>query len=439
MLRKANNVFGVILSDVTIATSTLPSVGTAVTNDNLTAGAVVMVDGGNRRTTLATLAAGDIYHIVQGRGPNHPLMKSAAIAKGNESISIQKHVPAQQQITVIGSNGTTGSLPAANDTSYYIKLRKNDNDEGNRSQPFSLFGQYKTGGSATQSGLARGLTANFILNMSREARGTNGYVLVETLIDTAATNTAFGGLGNPTGNLAVVKGSKGVTMTDTQDLAAGDYFRVDASATETLTAPVYRIDTVDSATKITLTVAYQGASNAALDDDFVHLIPSATGVADNFGIRLTGVESMFDVNKFRNYFANRFTATFSDADTTVLLVQGARNGSGVWQAVAMDEYMNYGYEGQNEMLAVPPTNRDAVVKVPGVASQTALTSKYSTINIKWKTDIDGLVSSSNGEGNVLCHLNLEDSSGSGILDTGTANTGETLAAALGLTAGDLDE
>jgi len=435
MLRKANNVFGVILSDVTIATSTLPSVGTAVTNDNLTAGAVVLVDAGNRRTTLSALAAGDKYHVVQGRGANSPLNKSAAIEKGTESISIQKHVPAQQQITVIGTAG----LPAANDTSYYIKLRKNDNDEGNRSQPFSLFGQYKTGGSATQSEVAYGLAGNFITNMAREARGTNGYVLIEVRNAAAATNTAFGGLGNVTGNLTLVKGSKGVTMTDTQDLAAGDYFRVDSSATETLTAPVYKIASVDSATAITLETPYQGASVASLDDDFVHLIPAATGDAANFSIALTGVESKFDVNKFRNYFANRFTATFSDTDTVVTLIQGARNGSGVWQAVAMDEYMSYGFDGQNEMLAVPPTGRDAVVKVPGVASQTALTSKYSTINIKWKSAINGLVSAGNGDGNVIVHLNLEDSSGSGILDTVTANTGETLAAALGLTPGDLDE
>ena len=53
MLRKANNVFGTVVSDVTKLTSALPAVGAVVTNDNLEEGAVVLVDGGNVRRTLA--------------------------------------------------------------------------------------------------------------------------------------------------------------------------------------------------------------------------------------------------------------------------------------------------------------------------------------------------------------------------------------------------
>ena len=439
MYRKANNVFAALLSDVSIATSTLPAAGAVITKDNISAGAVVFVDAGMRRTTWADLATGDKYHIVQGRGAALPLMKSAAVKKGSENITIQKHLPAQQQISVIGSNGTTGALPSANDTSYYIKIRKNDNDEGNRSQPFSLFGQYQTSGSATQVELAFGLAENLAFNMAEEANATNGYILVEVLIDTAVGNTELGGLGNPTGNLVVTNNSKEVTMTDTQDLAAGDYLRFGASATEALTDAVYRIVSVDSTTKVTLDMPYQGVSNAAYDDDFVHLILAATGDADNFGIRLTGVESDFSVSALRNYFANRFTATFNDTDVPVTLVQGARNGSGVWQQVANDEYLNYGFEGQNKMISTPPTARDQVVKIPGVGVNTALTSKYSTVNIKWTEDINYLVSASKAEGNVLIHLNLLDDSGVGKLDTATENTGETLAKALGLTPSDLDE
>jgi hypothetical protein len=101
----------------------------------------------------------------------------------------------------------------------------------------------------------------------------------------------------------------------------------------------------------------------------------------------------------------------------------------------MDEYMNYGFEGQNEQLAVPPRMRDQEVKIPGVGSNTAATSRYSAVNIAWEEDVRGLVSMAGGQGSVLVYLNLD---ASGNLDTSTPNNGETFALALGLTPGDLN-
>jgi hypothetical protein len=427
MYRKANNVYGTILSDVTILTSTLPAVGSVITKDNIPAGAVVMVDAGMRRTTLGTLANGDKYHIVQGRGANTPLMKSAAIAKGTESISIQKHVPAQQQISAIGYAGSgTGFLPSANDTSYYIKVRKNDNDEGNRSQPFSLFGQYKTGGAATQLEVALGLASNLAFNMAEEAPGTNGYLNVEVLTSEASAADATAT------TIDLVNGERAGTLNaGATTFVVGDLLRIGGGAT---TDEVYEIVAL-SGTAVTLDRAFTGATGTGIAIEF---ITAAAAAAGTFGIRLVGVVSDFSVDALRNYFANRFTATFNDSDIASVLVQGARNGSGVWQSVANDEYMNYGYEGQNEMISVPPKSRDQVVKMPGVGGETALTSKYSTINLKWIEDVNYLVSSSKAEGNVIVHLNLEDVAGSGELDN-TVNTGSTLATALGLSPAALNE
>jgi hypothetical protein len=433
MFRKANNVFSVILDNETVAPLAAASIATDVT---LPAGAIAVVDLGMKvldNAAYVALPNGAQFMVVQGKGVGAPMMKSPVLTKGRVVISSAKHVASVQQITAIGSNGTTGSLPSANDTSYHVKVRKNDNDAANRSQPFSLFGQYKTSGSATQIEVAEGLIKNGNKNMADEP--ANGYLYFDMLIDTAAANTELGGLGNPTGNLVVTKGSPVVTMADTQDLTAGDYLRFAVDATETVTDAVYRIASVDSATQITLTFAYQGASNTSYDDDFVHLIPKATGDADNFGIRLTGVEAPFNVNSFRNFYVNRFTATFSDEDTLVTHVQGAREGVGVWQRVALDEYMSYGYEGQNEMINIPPMMRDQVVKIPGVGGATAATSKYSVVNISWTEDIDGLVSKAGGKGNVLIYVNLD---GSGNLG-GAGSSGEATVVTLGITAANLDE
>jgi hypothetical protein len=97
--------------------------------------------------------------------------------------------------------------------------------------------------------------------------------------------------------------------------------------------------------------------------------------------------------------------------------------------------MNYGFEGQNEQLAVPPRMRDQEVKIPGVGSNTAATSRYSAVNIAWEEDVRGLVSMAGGQGSVLVYLNLD---ASGLLDTTTSNNGEAFALALGLTPSALD-
>ena len=424
MFRKADNVFSVILSDVTIATSTLPALGQVVTNDNIPAGAVVMVDAGMRRTTLATLALGDIYHIVQGKGAGVPLMKTPAIKLGTETISSKAFIPAVQQITALGFNGTIGSLPSANDTSYFIKIRKNDNDAANRSQPFSLFAQYKSSAAATQREIAFGLVSNGIRNMSLEP--ANGYLRFEALI-----NNLGAAITGPT-TYDVVYGSKTVVIDApiTLGLVVGDVIILDGIA--------YEVDAI-SATTVTLGSAYQGTT-ATIPALLVTGVAAATAATADFGVRLRGVEAPFDVARFRNFYVNRFTATFSDEAALLTHLQGASEGIGAWQRVALDEYMNYGFEGQNDMIGVPPSARDQVVKIPGVAGNTALTSKYSVINLKWVDDVRGaLVASGFAEGNVLIYLNLADALGLGILDTVADNTGETLAVALGITASTLNQ
>jgi hypothetical protein len=226
-------------------------------------------------------------------------------------------------------------------------------------------------------------------------------------------------------------------------MVAGDYIRVGTATT----SAVYLIDTVTSGTgatpagtpmTLTLDVAFQGESTILAIDTETEYITAAQGTAADWGVKITGLAANFDVNKFRNFYVNRFTATFSDEGTTPIThLQGAYTGNGVWQQVAMDEYMTYGFEGQNEMLGTPPTMRDQYVKIPGSGSNTAASSRYSVLNIAWYENIDKLTSSDNGKGSVIVYLNLNTDT-LGLLDTGTANVGETLVVALGLTAADFD-
>lgn len=449
MLRKINNHLSVVLSDVSKLTSALPAVGVVVTDANLEKGAVVMTDAGMRRTTLSALADGDGFFIVQGKGVGIKLMRTSILNKGKIRLTTSKHKETRQQITTIGYNGTTGSLPTANNTDFWIKIRKNDNDAANRSQPMPLFaGPVKTDASGTQEELATALQKSGIKNFSQEP--ANGYLRFEVINDEAGAAITVAAGADLT-DLQFVNGSKIVTGLLTgapalgtdeilDNIVAGDYLRAGTA----VTAPIYKVvantaGTASTPAFLTLDIPFQGAS-VTIAYGSTEVITASASAAAEWGIILTGIQANFDVNKFRDFYANRFTANFSDTSTLVTHTQGAYNGSGMWQQVAMDEYLAYGIDGQNDMLGMPPTYRDQEVKIPGIGSNTALTSKYSTINVEWfDVSQTALVSVVPAKGNALVYLNLLDSSGSGLLDTATANTGETLAAALGLTPADLNE
>lgn len=414
MFRKANNVFSVLLSDANATTAALNSAvaaGAVVTNANLPIGAVVVCDMGMRRlnnASFAALPATDRFFVVQGRGATQPLMKSPAMTKGNIAISASKFRAAVQQVSIVGYNGTTGALPVANSTDFWIKVRKRDNDAANRSQPISEFiGPVMTDASGTQAELAVLLTNSGFRNFTN-LEPANGYLRVEAI--SSATGTAVTGATS----LTFTNRSKVVTITGsaTSNVAVGDFLRIGT----TVTSAVYRVAAV-TATAITLSSFVVG-DTTTLTVANLHVITAANAAVANFGIRLTGVEAPFNVNSFRDYYANRWTTSFSDSSILVT-VTGAQNGNGVWQQVAMDEYLNYGFEGQNDQLAVPSIPRDQVVKIPGVAGNTALTSRYSTLMINWTEEILGLASVNKPQGNVILHCNLTNAT-NGLVTATTA-------------------
>ena len=430
MLRKANNVFSVLLNDNTVASSTLPAVGTVVTPANLPSGAVVLVNAGMQRisnTEYALLADGDKFFVVQGRGTSKSFMKSPALVKGNTSFSISRHKIEVQQVSIIGYNGTTGALPVANNTNFFIKIRKRDNDAANRSQPFSLFaGPVRTDATGTQAELASMLVRNGYLNFKDEP--ANNYLKFEAICDAA------GAVPTTTTTFAAVYGSRTVTVDALPgNVAVNDYIRLEGTG---VTSPVYKVVSI-SGLSLVLNSPFTGTT-ATYAVANTRRITAVLAAAANFGVSLTGIAAPFDVNQFRDYYANRFTATFSDTSTLVSHMVGAFNGNGTWQQVAMDEYMSYGFEGETQQLATPSIPRDQFVKIPGIGTNTALSSRYSCLDIAWQESISGLVSMDGGKGNVLVYLNLDSTSPLGLLDTATANNGETFVQALGLTASDFD-
>lgn len=411
MLRTADNVFSVVLDDSTKQAGNLPAVGAVVTDSNLEEGAIVAVDAGMRRMDAAALGAADRYRIVQGKGTGKQLMISPMITKASATLSTSIHRPAVQQVSIVGFNGTSGSLPAANSTDYFIKIRKNDNDAANRSQPMSLFaGPVKTSATANQEELALALVANGIANFADEP--ANNYLTFSAICDEAgAAVTAGAAL-----NLIFTKGSKEVkgsaNNVQVTNVAAGDVIKVGSALTES----IYKVKSVTAATAttpyiITLTYAFQEDTTTVAVGNARRILAAASLIAE-CGVRMTGVQADFDVNSFRDYYVNRFTVTFSD-ESTLITTTGARTGSGVWQQVAMDEYMSYGFEGMNSMIGVPPKFRDQTV-IEG--------NKYGCMEISWTESIQGLVSLQGGKGSVLVYVDL----GTSGAFPATQSTGEEL-------------
>lgn len=422
MLRTADNVFSVVLDDNT--KTALPGVLAVVTDQNLPAGSICAVDAGMRHlSTPAALAAAGRYRLVQGRGAGTSLMMSPMISVAGSTVSASKHRVAVQQVSTVGFNGTTGSLPAANSTDYFIKIRKNDNDAANRSQPMSLFaGPVKTDATATQEELAFALVKNGIANFRDEP--ANNYLTFSALCDEAGAAVA-GTLVNlvfTKGSREVVSDTLNVTITN---IAAGDVIKVAAATTSS----IYKVVSVTNGTattpaKVVLTYAFQEATATVAKATARRILAAASIIAE-CGVRLTGVQADFNVNTFRDYYVNRFTVTFSDVSTLVTTT-GARTGSGVWQQVAMDEYMSYGFEGENSMLGVPPRMRDQEVAVDG---------KYGCVEVSWTESIQGLVSLQGGKGSVLFYVNLDRTTGA----LGATSTGSKLVTVLGKTAAEVQE
>jgi hypothetical protein len=244
-----------------------------------------------------------------------------------------------------------------------------------------------------------------------EDEPANGYLNFTALCDEAGVAVT----GTLT-NLVFTKGSKEV-VSDTNNVTVtnvnvGDVIKVAAA----LTTSVYKVTAVSNGTattpaKITLNYAFQ-EETATVAKATARVITSAAAAAAEFGVRLTGVAAPFNVEALRDFYTNRFTATFSDDSTLVTHVQGATEGTGAWQRV-------------DSMIGVPPAPRDQYIVEGG---------KYSAIEVRWTESMNTLVTAHAADGSVLVYAQLDDVNE----DIPNTEAGDDLIIALGFSSGDLD-
>lgn len=430
--RKNNNITVALVGKASVLTSGLPAVGATVTPANLVAGALVLVDLSNKR--ISSLTTGQDFRIVQGNGSDKPLLKTPVLNEARITKTVGAHRAAKQQITVVGYNPvtSTGALPIANNTSYFLKIRKNDNDGANQSQPMPLGVQFKTDSTGTQAELAIGLAINAEKNFSLEPG--NGYMKFEVVCSAAGS-----ALGAAPDTVIGTAGTKTLTLTDTGAnnsmfaVAVGDFVRIGTATS----AEVFRVtaSTASSTAGGVLTLDRPLKADVSLLGTTAYFITAAAAASADFGVRLTGKENRFDVAKWRNYYSNRFTVFFSDSSTKIHSVQGAFDGVGVWQKVAMDEYMTYGFEGQNEQMSVPATPRYAFTQSAATTGSID-TNKYSAYQIEWTENVRNLVNIVPAKGSVILYLNLDQTT-LGVIPSTAAEA--ALVTALGGTVADFNQ
>ena len=341
-------------------------------------GDLVTVDAANVVLDHNTLFTTEQFKFAQK--VNGQIFYSPLINFADVTVTAGKNSAAAQQVTTIGSNGTTtvgiGDFGIDDDTaaaaavgnSYYVLIEKQDNDEANRSgyQP-AITAQVKltnpnsfTNAELLHIRLAEQLRESIRVNDQLEAavpsvKGPK-YVRAEVLVVDGTTKSTT------TGNCVCVHGSKTITS------ESGNFASMTAGSYLILGEDVYKTATGGGGTTITLEQPFAGASQtiaagtATNQAGFIteNNIKDLTGV----GLRLTGTaQHEFDVTRDRIHSESRFNVRFAkdgeNVGAAITLVTAADEGLGNFETVASQEYHSFGNLGLRWVSDTPAQTRPA--------------------------------------------------------------------------------
>jgi hypothetical protein len=420
------------------------SASTGVVNEatDLNHGEVAVLNENNTILTGA-LAAGDQFKIAQRVGSTastaelilSPLLTFKSGAASN-------YTAAAQQITTIGSNGTTtvgiGGFGVGGDTaavaavgdSYYMLIEKQDNDEASRSgYAPAITAQVKltnpnsyTEAEYIHVHLAEQLREAVRVNDQLEAStpSTKGpkYLRAEVLVVDGTTKTTTGK------NCVCVHGSKTISSHD-----GGNFAAMAAGSYLVLGEDVYKTATGGGGATITLEQPFAGASQtvtAGTSTAQVGFLTYAelsnlTGV----GLRLTATDQhTFDVDRHRMYSQSRFNVRFAkdgaDVGAAITVGTQANDGNGDFRQVLSDFYNSMGNSGQRWVSDTPAVSRTVPTDGSGHDAFTSSSLGFGTIAVAVEADNKTLLSSGTAKQLVRLYLAFDDNTTDGI--SGTAQT-----------------
>jgi len=323
----------------------------------LNTGEIGFFNEDGRRIVAAGAGAGEVnsadvskFKIHLGRAASEDLVSDIIETSSMSDVVWKTYAARANQVTTIGYNGTSGSLPVTNNNLYYIRLYIQELLSSNSDGQRMKHGVYKSDASATQAEIAIGLTGSLINNFLREAEQ---YITFKALCDEAVTAA-----NDFVNNITVVKGSKVVSVatavtwgTGPTTLAVGDFVRMGSNGAGTaLTDDVYRVEAVDtvSAAKtftVDRPIQIAGQILTAASSD-AEVIAAATGAAAEWGITLSGADLSFGGPDYKYSIARWETQLENFGTTSAVVGTGASPGLGTYEAIASLEAFCQGFYGE---------------------------------------------------------------------------------------------
>lgn len=296
---------------------------------------VVLNSSGTELTPGDTVTESPWIQIVQRSGSN--LVRTAVIdGRWVTAFNGQDGVAAQEQITFVGFNGTSGDIDTTAEHRRLTIEYTFDEELGSEQLQQRIYPH--DGVTPSQDEIAETIARQINLDQATKVKA-------EILLDAAADPLS--------GNILVSNGSPTVTTVadETGNIAAGDYLRIGAE--DTVTVGVYKVAAVTTTT-ITLTMPYQGATATVLAANTGN-IDTAVAIVSDAGIKLTGLPLKFVVGFFK-YLKTTFRVVLPSADwgsTLITNSQTAGYGTGVYEQVAELEWFAIGEQGALNRTLVP--------------------------------------------------------------------------------------
>lgn len=345
----------------------LVSKGTSVTAattliDNyadLQDGEIAIVDQDNKTLTAAGDNITDIqnFRFVARYGTSllyTPFLNNSKIVS---AVASAYSAPAQQ-VSYIGYVGSgTGNIEAIDLNEYIVRVLVEGTESTFGNKQMYKFGAYKSGNTAYSADIAIGLTGNLAQNFKREP--------IETIKFSAICNVAVDAAYDFTQSFVAIAGENYITTGDLAyntaagTLAVGDYIRVaddGLNGTLALTDTVYQVIAISGTTKVTLDRPWTNASGTWTDaGDGAQVIPSATGLAANWGIKCTGIAWTNYKEGVFNYGVTRFKLEPQNCGSTAVTYSTApAEGKGTYGQIAYMEWFAQGNLGNKWRITTPP-------------------------------------------------------------------------------------
>lgn len=394
----------------------MPTSGTIKTYSDISNdGQIALVNGANTVISPASIVvAGNTYYdkevrFVVRNGTElvfSPWFQGKDVANAASATGLAD----TQQVTYVGYNGSAYSLDAFDQNEYILNIEIKDEDVATGVYPYMKHAAYYSDTTATQAEVALGLVSSAIANFARESQSKIQFDAICNAAVTAANGTKTGQ------EVTVVKGSKVLTFeTDVtytagggSTLVVGDFVRIGTVGGGTaLTSPVYKVTAI-STVYVTLDRAVTNASGTYDDaggTSDIEIIPAATGVAANWGIKMTGIARTNFVPGEQKHYLTTFLVTLARGfqSTVVTYTTKAAYGRGTYQKVAEDEYLAQGFSGKKVYVGVPQ------FKSRSAASAANL---YDTVTFNIvKSGYKGLISSNpNNVTTVILYTNDDNAS-----------------------------